>query len=189
MQQIEVKMEEFKVCEKDLKTKAYSREGLSREEKLDPHELLKEEKRAWIQGVIEAIESAVEIMEADLEKFSSSKPKSKYKEKVTLPFPPRPLTENLTRNPSSFLQIEKLGTRIVTSKWHISKLEQINRLLDNDSLEPTQLDDLKDDIDLLVEVSAIPCLILIPFYHYILGFVIYVYCLFMLYVRAVLALS
>ena len=83
-------MEEFKVCEKDLKTKAYSREGLSREEKLDPHELLKEEKRAWIQGVVEAIESAVEIMEADLEKFSNSKPKSKYKEKVLLPFPSLP---------------------------------------------------------------------------------------------------
>ena len=35
---IEGKMEQFKICEKDTKTKAYSREGLSRPDKMDPKE-------------------------------------------------------------------------------------------------------------------------------------------------------
>lgn len=82
LQQIEVKMEEFKVLEKDLKTKAYSREGLEREEKLDPQELLREEKKEWVQGILSQMQSAVELMEGDLDKLSNSKPKSKYKDKV-----------------------------------------------------------------------------------------------------------
>merc|ERR1740130_991657 len=35
---IETKMEQFKVCEKETKTKTYSKEGLARETKVDPHE-------------------------------------------------------------------------------------------------------------------------------------------------------
>lgn len=35
---IESKMEQFKICEKETKTKAYSKEGLAREDKLDPRE-------------------------------------------------------------------------------------------------------------------------------------------------------
>lgn len=83
LQQIEVKMEEFKVLEKDLKTKTYSREGLEREEKLDPQELLKEEKKEWVQGILSSMQSSVELMEGDLDKLSNSKPKSKYKDKVS----------------------------------------------------------------------------------------------------------
>ena len=35
---IETKMEQFKVCEKETKTKTYSKEGLAREARVDPHE-------------------------------------------------------------------------------------------------------------------------------------------------------
>ena len=41
---IETKMEQFKICEKDTKTKAFSKEGLAAANKLDPRELEKEEK-------------------------------------------------------------------------------------------------------------------------------------------------
>mmetsp|Transcript_22256 Transcript_22256/g.32374 ORF Transcript_22256/g.32374 Transcript_22256/m.32374 type:complete len:678 (-) Transcript_22256:163-2196(-) len=125
---IEVKMEEFKVCERETKTKAYSREGLAREEKLDPREIEKEEKRSWVQSIIDRIEAAVEVLDADLERMSSAKGKSKNKE-----------------------QMEKLESRISTNRWHVTKLEQINRLLDNDSLEPNKLDDIKEEIEYYVE--------------------------------------
>ena len=38
---IETKMEQFKVCEKETKTKTYSKEGLARAEKLSPEEQAK----------------------------------------------------------------------------------------------------------------------------------------------------
>lgn len=76
-------MEEFKVCEKETKTKAFSREGLAREEKLNPRELEKEEKRSFIQSVVDRIEAVVDIVEADLEKLTNTtKGKSKYKDQV-----------------------------------------------------------------------------------------------------------
>jgi CCR4-NOT transcription complex subunit 3 len=75
-------MEEFKVCEKETKTKAFSKEGLAREEKLDPREVEKEEKRSWLQGVIERVEGVVETLEADLEKMSNTKGKGRNKEQV-----------------------------------------------------------------------------------------------------------
>jgi CCR4-NOT transcription complex subunit 3 len=76
-------MEEFKVCEKETKTKAFSKEGLAREEKLNPRELEKEEKRSWIQSVVERIEAVVESLDADLEKLTNAtKGKSKHKEQV-----------------------------------------------------------------------------------------------------------
>jgi CCR4-NOT transcription complex subunit 3 len=75
-------MEEFKICEKETKTKAFSKEGLAREEKLNPREVEKEEKRAWIQGIVERVEGVIELLEADLEKMSNSKAKGKNKEQV-----------------------------------------------------------------------------------------------------------
>jgi CCR4-NOT transcription complex subunit 3 len=75
-------MEQFKICEKETKTKAYSKEGLAREEKLDPREIEKEKSRAWVQAIIERIDNFVESWEADIEKISSAKGKNKNKDQV-----------------------------------------------------------------------------------------------------------
>lgn len=76
-------MEEFKICEKETKTKAFSKEGLAREEKLNPREVEKEEKRVWIQTVVEQIEGVVEGLETELERVSNLKGKGKNKEQVS----------------------------------------------------------------------------------------------------------
>jgi len=41
------KMEQFKVCEKETKTKAFSKEGLSLQGKLDPKEQARQDCRNW----------------------------------------------------------------------------------------------------------------------------------------------
>src|SRR6056300_881357 len=74
---IEVKMEQFKICEKDTKTKAYSKEGLAREAKLDPKDAMREEKRAWINECLEKLADLVNSVEADKEKLTSAKGKAK----------------------------------------------------------------------------------------------------------------
>jgi CCR4-NOT transcription complex subunit 3 len=65
---IESKMEQFKVCEKDTKTKAYSKEGLARDSKLDPKEALREEKRNWVNDCLERLQDLINSVEADKEK-------------------------------------------------------------------------------------------------------------------------
>lgn len=42
-------MEQFKVIERETKTKAYSKQGLGAEQKLDPREKEKEETIGWLQ--------------------------------------------------------------------------------------------------------------------------------------------
>lgn len=41
-------MERFKVCEKETKTKAFSKEGLGQAAKLDPRERKRNELQEWI---------------------------------------------------------------------------------------------------------------------------------------------
>lgn len=75
-------MEQFKICEKDTKIKAYSKEGLARPEKLDPREVLKEEKKTWINDCLDELNGFVESLEADKEKLLTAKSKSKSKDQV-----------------------------------------------------------------------------------------------------------
>jgi CCR4-NOT transcription complex subunit 3 len=121
-------MENFKICEKDTKTKAYSKEGLAREARLDPKEAEKEDKRIWLNESIEKLEELIDSIEADIEKNSNGRAKSKNKE-----------------------LIEKMEKRILKNRWHIARLEQILRLLDGDDLDPAQLDDIKDGVDYYIE--------------------------------------
>ena len=81
-QTIETKMEQFKVCEKDTKTKAFSREGLARENRSDPREIEKEEKRNWANDCLDKLNEIVENIEGEVEKISNGRAKSKNKDQV-----------------------------------------------------------------------------------------------------------
>jgi CCR4-NOT transcription complex subunit 3 len=76
-------MEQFKVCEKDTKTKAYSKEGLAREAKLDPREAEKDEKRLWANECLDKLNDLIDSIEADIEKIANGKGgRSKGKDQV-----------------------------------------------------------------------------------------------------------
>eukprot|EP01047_Picozoa_sp_COSAG01_P048878 COSAG01_NODE_4793_length_4740_cov_3.755441_1_plen_83_part_00 len=49
---VESRMERFKVCEKETKTKAFSKQGLAAAEKDDPEEIARDEAREWINSSI-----------------------------------------------------------------------------------------------------------------------------------------
>merc|ERR1740133_959425 len=68
---IESKMEMFKECEKEVKTKAYSKEGLAQKEEIDPEDLAKQETRDWVQECINKVEAQVDELEAELEGLQS----------------------------------------------------------------------------------------------------------------------
>ena len=71
--------EKFKVCEKETKTKTYSKEGLARAAVLDPEEQAKEDMRSFLQASIDKLGVQIESCEADMERLSSGKGAKKNK--------------------------------------------------------------------------------------------------------------
>ena len=78
---IESKMEQFKVCEKDTKSKM-PKDGSLREYRDDPKEAERDEKRTWLQESIERLENIIQTINVEIEKVANSKGKSKNKEQV-----------------------------------------------------------------------------------------------------------
>src|SRR5882757_3449298 len=60
-------MEKFKACEKEMKTKAFSKEGLIQSAKLDPKAQEKLEVTTWLQSQVEELLLQVEQAEAEIE--------------------------------------------------------------------------------------------------------------------------
>ena len=56
---VERQMERFKVCEKETKTKAFSKEGLGQAAKLDPREKKRNELQDWISDRISKLNEDV----------------------------------------------------------------------------------------------------------------------------------
>jgi len=125
---IETKMEQFKVCEKETKTKTYSKEGLARAEKLSPEEQAKEDTCKWIAAIIEQLQQLVEDRDVEIERLSAGKGKKTNKH-----------------------VIEEYNDIIVSHKFHINKLEGIMRLVMNDRLEPDIVNELKEDLEYYIE--------------------------------------
>ncbi|XP_047970884.1 general negative regulator of transcription subunit 3-like isoform X2 [Salvia hispanica] len=125
--QIEREMERFKICEKETKTKAFSKEGLGQQPKTDPKEKAKSETRDWLNNVVSELENQIDSFEAEIEGLSVKKGKTR---------PPR---------------LTHLEASITRHKAHIMKLELILRLLDNDELSPEEVNDVKDFLDDYVE--------------------------------------
>ena len=52
-------MEKFKECEKDMKVKSFSKLGLDRAAKQDPHQLAVEERSEWLKQTVDRLNNMV----------------------------------------------------------------------------------------------------------------------------------
>ncbi|KAI0751309.1 Not1 N-terminal domain, CCR4-Not complex component-domain-containing protein [Daedaleopsis nitida] len=129
---IETQMEKFKACEKEMKTKAFSKEGLTQSAKLDPKQQEKVDTMSWVQQMMDELMVQVESAEAEIETLQGGG-KKKNKSGGT--------AERLEA-------LERLNER---RKWHISRLEIILRLLDNGSLSTDKVVSLQEDVKFFVE--------------------------------------
>lgn len=129
-------MEKFKACEKEMKTKAFSKEGLTQAAKLDPKEQEKEEIMAWLQTKVEELQMQIEQAEAEIESLQGSG-KKRGKSSSTA---------------GRAEELEHLNDR---RKWHISRLEIVLRLLNNGSLFTEKAVALKDDVAYFVESNTV----------------------------------
>ncbi len=130
---IELRMERFKTCEREIKTKAYSKEGLAQAGKLDPEELARIECAEWVQDYVRRIQDQIDASEVQLEQFEAKKNKKKDQE-----------------------EIEELKEKIKQYKWHIGQLETITRAIDNEVLEADDVNAIKDDIDYYITSNHEP---------------------------------
>jgi len=130
-------MEKFKACEKEMKTKAFSKEGLTAAAKLDPKAQEKIEVTAWIQSQVEELQIQVEQSEAEIETLQGGgKKKGKSGGAAA---------ERLE-------ELEHLNER---RKWHVNRLELIMRLLDNGSLAVDKVRDLQEDVTYFVDSNTV----------------------------------
>jgi CCR4-NOT transcriptional regulation complex NOT5 subunit len=128
----EQQMEKFKACEKEMKTKAFSKEGLIQAAKLDPKEQEKEEAMQWVNHQVEELQMQVESTEAEVEALQGTGKKK---------------NKGGSSNASRLEQLEHLNER---RKWHIGRLEIVLRMLNNGSLPLEKMVDLKEDVGYFV---------------------------------------
>ena len=130
-------MEKFKACEKEMKTKAFSKEGLIQAAKLDPKEQEKEEATQWLQAQVEELQMQVESTEAEVESLQGA---GKKRNKAG------------STAAGRLEELEQLNDR---RKWHISRLEIVLRLLNNGSLPAEKVQGLKEDVQYFVESNTV----------------------------------
>ncbi|KAI1467906.1 Not1 N-terminal domain, CCR4-Not complex component-domain-containing protein [Daldinia caldariorum] len=124
---IETQMERFKAVEKAMKTKAYSKEGLSAAAKLDPKEQAKVEAGEFLSNMVDELEQQIEALEAEGEAIQATMKKGK----------------NHSAKADRMAAIERIIER---HKWHQGKLELIRRSLDNGGVDTEQVNDLEESI-------------------------------------------
>ena len=120
---IETQMERFKAMERELKLKAFSKEGLA-QQVVDPKEKEKNEAMDWISEQLSQFESNIEKFEYEIEQLEGNKKmKNKNKDKV-----------------------EELDAYIERHKYHQMQLEILLRMLENGKITPPEIEDIKDSV-------------------------------------------
>ena len=125
-------METFKAVEKEMKTKAFSKEGLNAAAKLDPKEKEKQEYFNFLSNMISELEQQVEATEAEQETLQAGVKKGK-------------------RDNSKSDRLSELERILERHKWHIGKLEILQRMLENSNIEVDQVKEVEDGIRYYVE--------------------------------------
>jgi len=125
---IETKMEAFKYCEKETKTKTYSKEGLAKADKLTPEEEAKKVTCEWINDIIEKLQEMVEERDLEVERLAAGKGKKTNK--------------NL---------IDECNHYLAMHRFHLTKLVAIIRLVNNDIVSVDVVDPLKEDLEYYID--------------------------------------
>lgn len=130
-------MERFKACEKEMKTKAYSKEGLTNSLRLDPREKEKVSSANFITSMLEELERQIEGLETEQEMTQSSMKRGK-KDSLKLE------------------RISQLEQSLERHRWHQDRLERALRKLENGNLSPDSINNIQEDIRYYVESNLDP---------------------------------
>ena len=127
-------MERFKIVERETKTKAYSKEGLTSGQRLDPAERERCEISQWLNSCLETLNIQIDQFEAEIENLGTMKKK-----------------KGRGGQQEQADQVEALNTLLEKHRDHVQKLETLLRMLDNDTVDINQIKDIKDDLEYYIE--------------------------------------
>ena len=128
-------MEKFKAVEKEMKTKAFSKEGLQATAKLDPAEKRKLEACQFLANMVEELERQIESLEAEEEALQVTVKKGK-------------------KDTSKADRLSEISRTLERHKYHQGKLELLLRSLENGNVETDQVTDLEESIKYYVEENG-----------------------------------
>ena len=113
-------MERFKACEKEMKTKAFSKEGLLASSKMDPREKERHEMGHFLMEMVEELGKQVEQAEAEQESLQIALKKGR-------------------KDPGKVERLGEVEHLVDRHKWHQGRLELILRLLENGNIQAEQV--------------------------------------------------
>lgn len=125
-------METFKAVEKEMKTKAFSKEGLSAAAKLDPKEKEKLEMCNFLGDMVDELSRQIETLEAEQDTVQATMKKSK-------------------KDAAKHDRVAELERTLERHRWHVGKLEVLLRAVENGSAEVDAVKDIEDGIRYYVE--------------------------------------
>ena len=125
-------MEKFKAVEKEMKTKAFSKEGLQATAKLDPKEKAKLDMCNFLQNMVEELEHQIETLEAEEEALQATVRKGK-------------------KDTGRADRLSEISRTTERHKYHQGKLELLLRSLENGNVETEQVQELEESIKYYVE--------------------------------------
>jgi CCR4-NOT transcriptional regulation complex NOT5 subunit len=126
-------MERFKALEKEMKMKAFSKEGLIAAAKLDPAEKAKRDCVDWIGTTTDELSRQIEQTEAEAETLQATGKKKKA------------AGDRLG-------ELDELNER---RTWHIGRLEVVQRMLENGQLSVEQVETIMEDVKYFVEANTV----------------------------------
>lgn len=124
------------MVERETKTKAYSKEGLGAAQKMDPAQRIKDDARNWLTSSISSLQIQIDQYESEIESLLAGKKKRLDRDKQE--------------------RMDDLRGKLDRHKFHITKLETLLRLLDNDGVEAEQVNKIKDDVEYYIDSSQEP---------------------------------
>ena len=131
-------MESFKAVEKEMKTKAFSKEGLSQNTKQDPREKERDDLCDYLNEKLEEIN---QVLTEELEAEAASLQVTMKKKQKN------------NANAERLAEIETVQDRY---KWHEGRIQLLLRSLQNGNVENQQVLDIKSDIEEVVKDGKEP---------------------------------
>merc|ERR1711972_1308371 len=127
-------MQRFKELERELKTKAFSTNALNRDDELELEEAEKIKYQEWLASTIQNLNDQLDQFEADLEILANK----------------RSLSSEDKARQGQFKTLQE------QHRWHIKKLEQLLRAVDNDAVDLSDVALVRDSIDFYVDNNQEP---------------------------------
>eukprot|EP00483_Globobulimina_turgida_P011347 UN11369 len=146
--QIEERMESFKKCEKETKTKAYSKEAL-RKSKTQPQNnnndnntgLLSHaqmESKQWFDAQVANLHAQNQELDTQLDKYQNITRRENKKHR---------------NKKNNLFEITKINARLDRNKWHLKQLDLcLNRML-HSNINALLYKDIRDDVEYYINES------------------------------------